>query len=198
MLNVLIFGAPGSGKGTQSEELIRKYGFKHISTGDMLRAEIKAQTPLGEIAARYINDGNLVPDDVIVEMMEQLVLTQKDTKGIIYDGFPRTVPQAEALWSMLERHNDKVDLVLNLQVPEEVLIERLLHRGEVSGRADDNMETIRKRLQIYHTSTAALVDFFAAKGVLHNIVGTGTVEEIAARITPIVDSALERVKTLTQ
>ncbi len=198
MLNVLIFGAPGSGKGTQSEELIRKYGFKHISTGDMLRAEIKAQTPLGEIAARYINDGNLVPDDVIVEMMEQFVLTQKDTEGIIYDGFPRTVPQGEALWSMLERHNDKVDLVLNLQVPEEVLIERLLHRGEVSGRADDNMETIRKRLQIYHTSTAALVDFFAAKGVLHNIVGTGTVEEIAARITPIVDSALERVKTLTQ
>ncbi len=198
MLNVLIFGAPGSGKGTQSEELIRKYGFKHISTGDMLRAEIKAQTPLGEIAARYINDGNLVPDDVIVEMMEQFVLTQKDTEGIIYDGFPRTVPQGEALWSMLERHNDKVDLVLNLQAPEEVLIERLLHRGEVSGRADDNMETIRKRLEVYETSTAALADFFSAKGVLHNVVGTGTVEEITARIIPIVDSALERVKTLTQ
>ncbi len=187
MLNVLIFGAPGSGKGTQSEELIRRYGFRHISTGELLRAEIKAQTELGQAAASYINEGHLVPDSLIVDMMEKLISTLVDTEGIIFDGFPRTIPQAEAMETMLAHHGWKVDIVLNLQVPEEMLIERLLNRGKVSGRSDDNIETIRKRLDVYANETAPLVDFFTRKNVLHNVVGTGTIEEIALRIVPIVD-----------
>lgn len=187
MLNVLIFGAPGSGKGTQSEELIRRYGFRHISTGELLRAEIKAQTELGQAAAGYINEGHLVPDSLIVDMMEKLISTLVDTEGIIFDGFPRTIPQAEAMETMLAHHGWKVDIVLNLQVPEEMLIERLLNRGKVSGRSDDNIETIRKRLEVYANETAPLVDFFTRKNVLHNVVGTGTIEEIALRIAPIVD-----------
>ena len=187
MLNVLIFGAPGSGKGTQSEELIRRYGFRHISTGELLRAEIKAQTELGQAAASYINEGHLVPDSLIVDMMEKLISTLVDTEGIIFDGFPRTIPQAEAMETMLAHHGWKVDIVLNLQVPEEMLIERLLNRGKISGRSDDNIETIRKRLDVYANETAPLVDFFTRKNVLHNVVGTGTIEEIALRIVPIVD-----------
>ncbi|PDP66684.1 adenylate kinase [Porphyromonas gingivalis] len=187
MLNVLIFGAPGSGKGTQSEELIRRYGFRHISTGELLRAEIKAQTELGQAAASYINEGHLVPDSLIVDMMEKLISTLVDTEGIIFDGFPRTIPQAEAMETMLAHHGWKVDIVLNLQVPEEMLIERLLNRGKISGRSDDNIETIRKRLDVYANETAPLVDFFTRKNVLHNVVGTGTIEEIALRIAPIVD-----------
>ncbi len=187
MLNVLIFGAPGSGKGTQSEELIRRYGFRHISTGELLRAEIKAQTELGQAAAGYINEGHLVPDSLIMDMMEKLISTLVDTEGIIFDGFPRTIPQAEAMETMLTHHGWKVDIVLNLQVPEEMLIERLLNRGKISGRSDDNIETIRKRLDVYANETAPLVDFFTRKNVLHNVVGTGTIEEIALRIAPIVD-----------
>lgn len=187
MLNVLIFGAPGSGKGTQSEELIRRYEFRHISTGELLRAEIKAQTELGQAAAGYINEGHLVPDSLIVDMMEKLISTLVDTEGIIFDGFPRTIPQAEAMETMLAHHGWKVDIVLNLQVPEEMLIERLLNRGKISGRSDDNIETIRKRLDVYANETAPLVDFFTRKNVLHNVVGTGTIEEIALRIAPIVD-----------
>ncbi|PDP55158.1 adenylate kinase [Porphyromonas gingivalis] len=187
MLNVLIFGAPGSGKGTQSEELIRRYRFRHISTGELLRAEIKAQTELGQAAAGYINEGHLVPDSLIVDMMEKLISTLVDTEGIIFDGFPRTIPQAEAMETMLAHHGWKVDIVLNLQVPEEMLIERLLNRGKISGRSDDNIETIRKRLDVYANETAPLVDFFTRKNVLHNVVGTGTIEEIALRIAPIVD-----------
>ena len=187
MLNVLIFAAPGSGKGTQSEELIRRYGFRHISTGELLRAEIKAQTELGQAAAGYINEGHLVPDSLIVDMMEKLISTLVDTEGIIFDGFPRTIPQAEAMETMLAHHGWKVDIVLNLQVPEEMLIERLLNRGKISGRSDDNIETIRKRLDVYANETAPLVDFFTRKNVLHNVVGTGTIEEIALRIAPIVD-----------
>ncbi|ATR90045.1 adenylate kinase [Porphyromonas gingivalis] len=187
MLNVLIFGAPGSGKGTQSEELIRRYGFRHISTGELLRAEIKAQTELGQAAAGYINEGHLVPDSLIMDMMEKLISTLVDTEGIIFDGFPRTIPQAEAMETMLAHHGWKVDIVLNLQVPEEMLIERLLNRGKISGRSDDNIETIRKRLDVYANETAPLVDFFTRKNVLHNVVGTGTIEEIALRIAPIVD-----------
>lgn len=187
MLNVLIFGAPGSGKGTQSEELIRRYGFRHISTGELLRAEIKAQTELGQAAAGYINEGHLVPDSLIVDMMEKLISTLVDTEGIIFDGFPRTIPQAEAMETMLAHHGWKVDIVLNLQVPEEMLIERLLNRGKISGRSDDNIETIRKRLDVYANETAPLVDFFTRKNVLHNVVGTGTIEEIALHIAPIVD-----------
>lgn len=187
MLNVLIFGAPGSGKGTQSEELIRRYGFRHISTGELLRAEIKAQTELGQAAAGYINEGHLVPDSLIVDMMEKLISTLVDAEGIIFDGFPRTIPQAEAMETMLARHGWKVDIVLNLQVPEDMLVERLLNRGKIGGRSDDNIETIRKRLEVYANETAALVDFYTRKNVLHNVLGTGTIEEIASRISPIVD-----------
>lgn len=194
MLNVLIFGAPGSGKGTQSEELIRKYGFRHISTGDVLRAEIKAQTELGQTAARYINEGQLVPDSLILVMIEKLISSKQNDEGIIFDGFPRTIPQAEAMEGILAKHGGQVDMVINLQVPEDVLIERLLNRGKISGRSDDNIDTIKKRLEVYTNETAALIDLYSQRNVLHNIVGTGTVEEIIARITPIVDKIRSQSK----
>ncbi|MFC4665901.1 adenylate kinase [Falsiporphyromonas endometrii] len=188
MTNVVIFGAPGSGKGTQSEELINRYGFIHISTGDMLRADIMKGTELGKIAKEYIDEGKLVPDETIVGMIEHVIEQHKDTKGIIFDGFPRTVPQAESLCEMLDKHGTEVHLVLDLQVPTETLIERLLNRGKQSGRSDDNLETIQKRLKVYENQTAPLAEYYKKHGKHRAIKGTGTVEEIAQRLFEHIDS----------
>lgn len=144
MLNLVIFGAPGSGKGTQSELLIAKYGFEHVSTGDLLRAAIKAETELGRAAKGYIDAGQLVPDELIIGLIERVLEERKPKEGLILDGFPRTVPQAEALEALLAKYGTKVHAVLDLQVAEEELVERLLKRGAESGRSDDNLETDRK------------------------------------------------------
>lgn len=186
MFNIVIFGAPGSGKGTQSEELIARYGFKHVSTGDLLRAEIKADTALGREAKSYIDKGQLVPDGTIIGMIENLLNGLNREKGIILDGFPRTIPQAEALDKLMKAHDTQINVMLELEVPEQELIDRLLKRGEMSGRSDDNLETITRRLAVYHAQTAPLAAYYRQQGIHEAIQGTGTVAEITERIATVI------------
>ena len=188
MKNIVIFGAPGSGKGTQSDLLIKKYGLNHISTGDVLRAEIKNGTELGKIAKQYIDDGMLVPDSLIVDMLAGVYDTYGPAhKGVIFDGFPRTVPQAEALKKMLADRGHKVAAMIELDVPEEELMKRLIKRGEESGRSDDNAETIKKRLDVYHSQTSPLIDWYQNDGIRHQINGLGELDRIFGDICQVID-----------
>ncbi|MCE5205535.1 MAG: adenylate kinase [Porphyromonadaceae bacterium] len=187
MLNVVIFGAPGSGKGTQSEKLIEKYGLKHVSTGDLLRAEIKGKSQLGQMAESYMSKGQLVPDEVVIGMLEGLVQRNGHVKGFIFDGFPRTLAQGEALDAMLTKYNEKVNVVLSLEVEDEELIVRLLKRGEISGRSDDNRETIESRLRVYYNQTAPLKDFYEEQGKLVRIPGQGSIDDIFASMATVLD-----------
>lgn len=150
MLNVVIFGAPGSGKGTQSERIIKEYGLHHISTGEVLRDHIARGTELGKIADGYISRGQLIPDDLMVSVLASVLddNPEKTSKGVIFDGFPRTIPQAESLKKMLAERGSEVHAVIGLEVPEEELIRRMLQRGKETGRADDNIDTITKRLKV--------------------------------------------------
>jgi adenylate kinase len=182
MLNIVIFGAPGSGKGTQSELIIKEYGVDHISTGDVLRSEMKNETELGKIAKDYIDKGQLVPDDLIVNMLAKVLDSKKNSKGVIFDGFPRTIPQAKALKEMLNKRGTDVTVMLDLQVDEDELIKRLLERGKISGRSDDNLDTIKSRLEVYHKQTAPLADYYVGEGKHVAIKGMGAIEEIFARI----------------
>ena len=188
MLNLVIFGAPGSGKGTQSEILIEQYGLDHISTGDILRGEIKAGSELGKAAKGYIDAGQLVPDGLIIDMIEKVLGERKPKKGIILDGFPRTVAQAEALDALFAKLGTRVHAVLDLQVEEAELIDRLLKRGQESGRSDDNIETIQKRLGVYHAQTAPIAAHYAQQGVHHAIQGSGAISDITARIARVLDT----------
>ena len=188
MLNLVIFGAPGSGKGTQSEVLIEKYGFDHISTGDILRAEIRQESELGRAAKSYMDAGQLVPDSLIIDMIEKVLRERKPKKGIILDGFPRTVAQAEALDALFAKLDTQVHAVLDLQVAEDELVERLLKRGQDSGRSDDNLETIQKRLGVYHAQTAPIAAHYAQQGVHHAIQGSGAISDITARIACVLDT----------
>lgn len=188
MKNLVIFGAPGSGKGTQSDLLVAKYGFRHISTGDVLRAEIKQSTELGRTAQQFIDKGQLIPDELMIEILASVYDSLCPCEGVIFDGFPRTIPQAEALKKMLAQRGTEVSAVLQLEVPEEMLTERLLNRGKTSGRADDNAETIRKRLEVYHSQTAPLAAWYAAEGKLHAIKGYGALEEINAALCGVIDN----------
>ncbi len=182
MLNIVIFGAPGSGKGTQSELIIKEYGVEHISTGDVLRSEMKNETELGKVAKDYIEKGQLVPDELIVDMLAKVLDEKKNEKGVIFDGFPRTIPQAKALKEMLNKRGTDVSVMLNLQVDEKELIKRLLERGKISGRSDDNLETITSRLEVYHKQTAPLADYYIGEGKHVAIQGMGTIEDIFGRI----------------
>ena len=188
MKNLVIFGAPGSGKGTQSDLLVAKYGFRHISTGDVLRAEIKQGTDLGRTAQQFIDKGQLIPDELMIEILASVYDSLCPCEGVIFDGFPRTIPQAEALKEMLAQRGTEVSAVLQLEVPEEMLTERLLNRGKTSGRADDNAETIRKRLEVYHSQTAPLAAWYTAEGKLHAIKGYGALEEINAALCEVIDN----------
>ncbi|MGM9692428.1 MAG: adenylate kinase [Alloprevotella sp.] len=188
MKNLVIFGAPGSGKGTQSDLLVAKYGFRHISTGDVLRAEIKQGTELGRTAQQFIDKGQLIPDELMIEILASVYDSLCPCEGVIFDGFPRTIPQAEALKKMLAERGTEVSAVLQLEVPEEMLTERLLNRGKTSGRADDNAETIRKRLEVFHSQTAPLAAWYAAEGKLHAIKGYGALEEINAALCGVIDN----------
>lgn len=188
MKNLVIFGAPGSGKGTQSDLLVAKYGFRHISTGDVLRAEIKQGTELGRTAQQFIDKGQLIPDELMIEILASVYDSLCPCEGVIFDGFPRTIPQAEALKNMLAQRGTEVSAVLQLEVPEEMLTERLLNRGKTSGRADDNAETIRKRLEVYHSQTAPLAAWYTAEGKLHAIKGYGALEEINAALCGVIDN----------
>ena len=178
MLNIVIFGAPGSGKGTQSEKIVEKYGINHISTGDVLRAEIKNGTELGKTAKSYIDQGQLIPDELMIDILASVFDSFEDSKGVIFDGFPRTIAQAEALKKMLD-----------LDVPEDELMVRLIKRGKDSGRADDNEETIKKRLHVYHSQTSPLIDWYKQEGQYQHIKGQGALEEIFADVCAAIDAA---------
>ncbi|MGC3978325.1 MAG: adenylate kinase [Paludibacteraceae bacterium] len=189
MKNIIIYGAPGSGKGTQSELIIRKYKLKHISTGDLLRKEIADDTALGKDANKYISVGQLVPDDVIIGMIAHKLdtLNKNEVNGIILDGFPRTLAQAEVLEEMLEQRGEQTEVLVDLDVKEEELVHRLLMRGQTSGRSDDNLETIQKRLNVYHSQTKPVSEFYKKKGKYAPIHGMGTIEEIFERISSVLD-----------
>lgn len=190
MKNIVIFGAPGSGKGTQSDKIIAEFGVEHISTGDVLRAEIKANTELGKTAAMYINDGNLVPDSLIIDILANVLDSKgKDIKGVIFDGFPRTIAQAEALDVMLEERGQKVDVVIGLEVDDAELINRIVARGKTSGRADDNEETAKKRLSNYYKQTLPLKDFYIKQQKYSAIVGVGSIDDIYANISKAIKEA---------
>jgi adenylate kinase len=188
MKNIVIFGAPGSGKGTQSDLLIEKYGLEHISTGDVLRAEIKNGTELGKTAKGYIDNGQLIPDELMINILASVYDSfGREHKGVIFDGFPRTIPQAEALKKMLEERGDKVAAMLELDVPEDELMTRLIKRGQECGRADDNEETIKKRLVVYHSQTQPLIEWYKKEGLHHHINGLGTLERIFGDIQKVID-----------
>lgn len=189
MKNIVIFGAPGSGKGTQSDKLIAKYGFNHISTGDVLRNEIKNGTELGKTAKSYIYKGQLIPDDLMVSILASVYDSfGKDHEGVIFDGFPRTIPQAEALKAMLAERGHGIAAMIELDVPEDELMKRLLLRGQQSGRSDDNEETIKKRLDVYHNQTAPLIDWYEKEGLHHHINGLGELDRISADIFAVIDN----------
>ena len=187
MLNIVIFGAPGSGKGTQSERIVEKYGINHISTGDVLRAEIKNGTELGKTAKGYIDQGQLIPDELMIDILARVFDSFKDSKGVIFDGFPRTIAQAEALKKMLAERGQDVSVMLDLEVPEDELMVRLIKRGKDSGRADDNEETIKKRLHVYHSQTSPLIDWYKNEKKYQHINGLGTMDGIFADICEAVD-----------
>ena len=192
MKSIVIFGAPGAGKGTQSDKMIEKYGFGHISTGDVLRNEIKNGTALGKTAKGYIDNGQSIPDELMVDILAHVYDSfGSDHKGVIFDGFPRTTPQAEALKKMLQERGHKIAAMIELSVPEEELMARLINRGKESGRSDDNEETIKKRLNVYHTQTAPLIDWYKKEGVHHHVEGLGTVDDIFARIVNEIDQLSE-------
>ena len=188
MLNIVIFGAPGSGKGTQSERIVEKYGINHISTGDVLRAEIKNGTELGKTAKGYIDQGQLIPDELMIDILASVFDSFVDSKGVIFDGFPRTIAQAEALKKMLAERGQDVSVMLDLEVPEDELMTRLIKRGKDSGRADDNEETIKKRLTVYHSQTAPLIDWYKEEKKYQHINGLGTMDGIFGDICKAVDS----------
>lgn len=187
MLNIVIFGAPGSGKGTQSEKLVARYGLQHVSTGEILRDEIETNTELGKLADSYMSKGELVPDGIVIDMLDCLIEKKRHVKGFIFDGFPRTVTQGAALSRMLSKYGTDVNVVISLEVADEELIGRLLKRGQITGRADDNRETIEARLKVYYGQTSPLKDFYRERGILEEIQGVGTVEEIFRAIENVVD-----------
>jgi adenylate kinase len=189
MLNLILFGPPGAGKGTQSEKLISTYNLKHISTGDLLRAERQAGTELGIQANDYISKGELVPDAVVIGMVRNYMQSHTEAAGFIFDGFPRTIPQAEALDQMLNEFNTSISLVLGLEVNEDELVKRLLLRGQTSGRVDDqNEETIRNRFHEYLNKTLPIQGFYAGQDKYHGINGLGNIDEINAELCKWIDS----------
>lgn len=179
MYNLVVFGAPGSGKGTQSARLIDEYGLYHISTGELLRDHIARDTALGRVADSYISKGQLIPDDLMIDILEHTLDENPETaNGVIFDGFPRTIEQAKALKKMLARRGSKVHAVVGLEVPDEELVDRLLKRGLESGRSDDNLETINNRLKVYNSQTAPLRDYYTAEGKYHGVKGSGAIDDI--------------------
>lgn len=189
MLNLVIFGAPGSGKGTQSEKLIDRYRLHHISTGEVLRDHIARGTELGRTADAYISQGQLIPDELMLRVLEHELDNNPDktAEGVIFDGFPRTIPQAQALKEMMKRRGQKIHAVIGLEVPENQLMDRMVLRGKESGRSDDNPETIRKRLAVYHKQTQPLRDYYVGEGMYLPIKGDGSVDQVFERVIDALD-----------
>ncbi len=193
MLDLIIFGPPGAGKGTQSAKLVSHYALNHISTGDLLRAERAANTELGTQAEQFISQGQLVPDEVVIGMVRNFILDHKGSKGFIFDGFPRTITQAQALDEMLVEFNSQIDLVLGLEVDEDELVKRLLLRGQDSGRADDRDEaTIRKRFHEYESKTSPLIEYYSGQGKYAGVNGLGEIDGIFSALSRKIDTAYKQ------
>ncbi len=192
MFNLILFGPPGSGKGTQSDKLVEKYGLIHLSTGNLLRQEIKDKTPLGLEAKSFIDKGQLVPDEVVIGMVDSYFDQHRGAKGFLFDGYPRTVAQAAALDKLLELKKTGIETVLFLNVDEEELIKRLVHRGKTSGRSDDTDENVqRKRQEVYRNETLPVAAFYKKQNKVVNIKGMGTVEEIFSSLSEIIDKKIK-------
>lgn len=192
-MNLVLFGAPGSGKGTQSAKIIDKYGLYHISTGDVLRDHIARHTDLGRLADKYISKGQLIPDAVMIEILDNVLEEKASGKnGVVFDGFPRTIAQAEALEKLLKKRDAKIDGVIGLEVAEDELIKRMLQRGRETGRTDDNLETITRRLEVYRESTKPLKDYYAELGLYLSVDGQGNVDDIFGNITKGIDSMVKK------
>lgn len=189
MLNIVLFGPPGAGKGTQSEILIKKYNLVHLSTGDIFRSNIKGETELGKLAKSYMDKGELVPDSVTISMLQSEVEKHPEARGFIFDGFPRTSAQAAALDAFLISRDTAISCMLALEVGEEELIKRLLNRAKTSGRADDSDESIvRNRITVYNRETAPVADFYKSQGKYRGIHGIGTVDQISERLCNAIDA----------
>lgn len=188
MLNLILFGPPGSGKGTQADKLKVKYNLLHISTGEVIRAEIKSGSTLGEQAAKQMAGGGLVSDDLVCGIIGSYIRSHTDAKGVIYDGFPRTIPQAREFDTMLADTNEQVTMMIAMDVPDQEVIKRITARGVISGRADDqSVEIIQNRLDVYKAQTSVVADHYAAQGKYFVIDGTGTIDETFEKICEIID-----------
>jgi adenylate kinase len=190
MLNLVLFGPPGSGKGTHSAKLVEKYELIHISTGDIFRSQIQNKTELGTKAKAYMEKGQLVPDEIVIDMLFSVMLQQKDAKGFVFDGFPRTLIQAEKFDEMLGINNIPIKLVISLEVNDDELIKRLVKRGIESGRADDTEEVIGKRLMVYNDQTKPLLDYYAKKKILKHVHGIGPIDDIFGDICSVIDNSI--------
>jgi adenylate kinase len=189
MLNIVLFGPPGAGKGTQALKIIEKYQLIHLSTGDILRAELAAQTPLGQKAKKFMDKGELVPDEVVIDMIDSKIEKNQDASGFIFDGFPRTTAQAEALDKLLQKKNTPISIMLSLEVEKDELVKRLLGRGQVSGRSDDQDESIiENRIKVYHNETSPVKGFYKNQGKQFEIDGMGTIDEIFERLCKVIDA----------
>lgn len=198
MFNVILFGPPGSGKGTQSDKLVEKYGLVHLSTGNLLREEIQRQTPLGVEAKSFMDKGQLVPDEVVIGMVDSYFDRHKEALGFLFDGFPRTVAQAKALDNLLQLKKTDIDTVLALDVSEEELVKRLLNRGKTSGRSDDtHEEVIRKRFSVYNNETTPVADHYKNADKFEAIKGEGTVEEIFELISQAINKKMDGTRIST-
>lgn len=192
MTNIVLFGPPGAGKGTQANVLKEKYGLIHISTGDVFRYNIKNETELGKNAKSYMDKGQLVPDNVTISMLEAEVDQNSEAKGFIFDGFPRTVAQAEALSDLLAEKNTEVSAMIALEVDDEILVQRLLERGKTSGRADDADESIiRNRIKVYYEETAILKQYYLKQDKYFGVDGVGSISDITKRVSAVIDSLQE-------
>lgn len=188
MINIVLFGKPGAGKGTQAEFLKTKYNLTHLSTGDIFRYNIKENTELGQLAKTYMDKGELVPDGVTIKMLESECANNPDASGFLFDGFPRTLSQAEALDTFLESKGDKITATVALEADDEVLVKRILERGKTSGRADDQDEQkIRNRYQEYNEKTAPLMDYYKGQNKFYSVDGIGSISEITERLSVVID-----------
>jgi adenylate kinase len=191
MLNIIIFGPPGSGKGTQSAKIVEKYNLVHLSTGDLMREEIAKDSPLGREVKKFIDKGMLVPDEIIMRELYDKASEHLDSPGLIFDGFPRTIVQAEMLDQMLNKHGIPIDVVLSVDVNEEELFKRLMGRAEDSGRSDDTADIIWQRIEVYKEQTFPLIDFYKKQGKIVSINGMSPVDKVFGKITKAVDTYLE-------